>query len=291
MSKLSDAIKRSRAKRGAFAGDPQAIVAQSAEIVAVAAMEAMKPELIAAAEEAGEQAITDKLKKKFKGDPGQPGPQGRAIKGDKGDKPTKAELEEIIIPLIPAPEKLTEKKLRKVLKPMIPKPLPGKPGEKGDDGSPDTPEDIVKKLKKVGLSMSIIIGLEDALKAMRQNIRSKGGKGGKRGGGGMTIDAGSNITLVRNSNGRWTISSTASGSTNIATEQVTAVQSGDHVTIALAQLAHVASSVLLVSRNGQVLMPNGSAGLPGSSWSQAGSTITVYNADAGDIFLVQYLYA
>lgn len=81
---------------------------------------------------------------------------------------------------------------------------------------------------------------------------------------------------------------------NLKTEAVTAgiTQVGDNVQINLTlALSEAFTAVQFVSRQGQVIMPNGNASLPGSSWSIAASTVTVYNADASDIFLIQYLYA
>ena len=83
----------------------------------------------------------------------------------------------------------------------------------------------------------------------------------------------------------------SSAGTNVITEQVTGTQAGDDVTIDLAQLSHTFDTILFVTRNGQVIMPNGSSFLPGSSWSISGDIVTVYNAAAEDIFLVQYTYA
>lgn len=83
----------------------------------------------------------------------------------------------------------------------------------------------------------------------------------------------------------------ASGGTNVSTEQLTPTAVGDDVTLDLTQLSNTFTDILFVTRNGQVLMPNGSSGFPGSSWSISGSTITVYNATDGDIYLVQYTYA
>jgi len=77
---------------------------------------------------------------------------------------------------------------------------------------------------------------------------------------------------------------------NIATELVTSVASGSDITINLAQLAHSYTAITFVTRNGQVIMPNGNSSIPGSSWSKSGDTITVYNADSGDVYLVQYIY-
>lgn len=78
--------------------------------------------------------------------------------------------------------------------------------------------------------------------------------------------------------------------TNIKTEVVTAVQSGSDITINTAQLSQTFVVATIVAKNGQMLLPNGSASLPGSSWSISGTIITVYNADEGDSYQVQYIY-
>ena len=174
------------------------------------------------------------------------------------------------------------------------KAIRGEKGEPGKDGSEITYRQLMTKINSIpgGVKIQSVDGLKKLLDTLERMIRAKVGEGRKHrhGGGGMTIDAGSNITLVRGSDGRWTISS-ASGGVNVATEAVTTVQSGDHVTIDLTQLANTSTGVLIVSKNGQMLMPNGSAGLPGSTWSQSGSTVTVYNADTSESYLIQYTYA
>lgn len=85
---------------------------------------------------------------------------------------------------------------------------------------------------------------------------------------------------------------TGANNPSAVTVQVTGTQSGDNVLIDLsaAPISGNYSSIQFVTKNGQVLMPNGSSAFPGSSWSQSGSIITVYNADAAsDIFLIQYV--
>lgn len=221
--------------------------------------------------------IATKLKKGEKGDKGDAfigsqGPQGVpgiGAKGKDGHTPTKQELLSLIQPLIPAPVK----------------------GEDGKDAPELTSKQLILKIneKEEVIQIKSIKGLDAILKNHDRAIREKGGSRQKKHGGGMTLVAGSNVTLVRNSDGTWTIASTGGGT--IATEVVTAVTSGSNVTIDLTQLSSTSTGVKFVSRNGQVLMPNGSAGLPGSSWSQSGSVVTVYNADSSDIYLIQYSHA
>lgn len=166
-------------------------------------------------------------------------------------------------------------------------------GDKGKDGNEVTRKAIISKIneKPEVIQIKSIKGLENYLKNLQRAIREAAQGGGKMvHGGGMTLTAGTNVTLVRNSNGTWTVSASGGGSSSLATEQVTAVASGTDVTIDLTQLAHMLVTALFVTRNGQVLMPNGNANLPGSSWSKSGTVITVYNADPSDIYLIQYGY-
>lgn len=82
----------------------------------------------------------------------------------------------------------------------------------------------------------------------------------------------------------------SANNTAALTEVVTGIQSGNDVAISLSQLTQTPSYLLFVTKNGQILMPNGSSSFPGSSWSEAGTTITVYNADASsDFFQIQYV--
>lgn len=86
------------------------------------------------------------------------------------------------------------------------------------------PQIILDKIHSVpgGIKMGAIDGLQTYLnnlnRAIREASRSSGGK--MEHGGGMTLVAGSNITLVRNNNGTWSISSSGgSGFTTLtATE-------------------------------------------------------------------------
>lgn len=86
-------------------------------------------------------------------------------------------------------------------------------------------------------------------------------------------DAGGSVAAV----------SAAGGGSNIATEVVTAVQSGGNITLDLTTLAHTFVAIEVVFRNGQGITPV-------TSWSRSGNTITVLNADASEVFMVQYTY-
>jgi hypothetical protein len=76
----------------------------------------------------------------------------------------------------------------------------------------------------------------------------------------------------------------ASGaSANIATEIVSATQSGVDVTINLTSLSHTLSAIQIVFRNGQGLTPT-------SDYSITGNTLTIFSANAAEIFMIQYTY-
>lgn len=212
--------------------------------------------------------IASTIKKGEKGDPGQTivGPRGLAgqsIEGPQGKAGTNG---------------IGEK---------------GDRGEPGKDGRDIKKSELLSKINEInnGIEIKTIKGLDIFLRNLQRAIREKKASTGKMNhGGGMTLAAGSNVTLTRNTNGTWTIAATGGGA-SIATEKLTPTTSGSDITLDLTTLAHTSTGVLLVTRSGQVIMPNGSAALPGSSWSQSGTTITVYNADNTDIYLVQYTYA
>lgn len=87
-------------------------------------------------------------------------------------------------------------------------------------------------------------------------------------------DAGSNVADVTGSS--------AAGS-NVETEVVTGTQSGTDVTFDLTGLAHTFVSVEVVFRNGQALKPT-------TDWILTGNDLTIYSADAGEVFMIQYIY-
>lgn len=158
-----------------------------------------------------------------------------------------------------------------LLKPFMPAPLPAAAGEPGKDGADaqididELSKEIVDKIRKEKLIE--ITDIRNAQSFIFNNKRYKFEE------------------LMRGAGG-----SNTGGGVSPLTEQVTATQSGDNALINLSQLSSPYSYVLFVTRNGQVIMPNGNALLPGSSWSQSGDIITVYNADAeNDVFLVQYV--
>lgn len=93
----------------------------------------------------------------------------------------------------------------------------------------------------------------------------------------VTDDAGNNATKV-------TISPGATA--NITAENITGVQSGSNVTLDLTTLAHVFGTIFGVFRQGQLKTLNDLT----YGYSISGNTVTVYNADASESFVVQYTY-
>lgn len=176
------------------------------------------------------------------------------LKGEKGDPAEPVDVDEVI----------------EGLKMYIPDPIPGEKGNPGNDAELDMDElatNLIEKIKK-----EKVLDVSD-IKNTNQFFTKDGIK--------YKFEE-----LMRGAGG------TGANSENALTEIVTGLQSGDNVTIDLNQLSNVYSYLLFVTKNGQVLMPNGSAAFPGSSWSQSGSTVTVYNADASsDYFLIQYVPA
>lgn len=207
---------------------------------------------------------------------GPQGPQGESIVGPQGPKGDKGDS--VTGPRGPKGDKGDS--------------IIGPKGEQGDPGIPGISPDIQKIVDSVikdilsgkKLKASHISDLKRDIDSLRELLML----GGYRGGG-DTVAAGNGVTITT-VNGIKQINASGGSGANIATEVVTAVQSGTDVTIALSQLAHTYSSVLLTAKNGQILIPNGNAGLPGSSWSQSGNVVTVYNADATESFQIQYSY-
>lgn len=98
------------------------------------------------------------------------------------------------------------------------------------------------------------------------------------------IDLNGTLSGSDEGNGVVDISGSGGGTgTNIATEILTPTQSSANITLNLAALTHTFVAIEVVFRNGQNITPV-------SSWSRSGNTITVFNADASEIFQVQYTY-
>lgn len=101
----------------------------------------------------------------------------------------------------------------------------------------------------------------------------------------QTIDLKGTLTGADEGGGVVGITGSGGGGagTNVDTEVVTAVQSGSNVTIDLTQLSHVFVAVEVTFRNGQAITPI-------ASWSLVGNILTIFNADAGEVYMIQYTY-
>lgn len=104
--------------------------------------------------------------------------------------------------------------------------------------------------------------------------------------------AGAGVVVERVGDGNAIVTIAGGGSgASIATEKVTAVESGANVTIDLTQLSHTLKTLQFVTRNGQVQPPVASAPVDGSSgYSVTGTVVTVYNADPTETYLICYGY-
>lgn len=103
-------------------------------------------------------------------------------------------------------------------------------------------------------------------------------------GGFNTLNLLGNLSATDGGNGLLELTASGgSAGTNIATQVVTGVQSGSNVTLDLTTLSHVFVAVEVVFRNGQNITPV-------TSWSLTGSTVTVVNASASEVFQVQYTF-
>lgn len=99
-----------------------------------------------------------------------------------------------------------------------------------------------------------------------------------------TIDLTGSLTGTDEGNGVVGINGSGGGSgSNVDTQVVAGVQSGNNVTLDLTTLPHAFVAVEIVFRNGQAIQPI-------VYWSLTSSTITIFNADASEIFMVQYTY-
>lgn len=182
--------------------------------------------------------------------------------------PTKAQLKEIIQPMIPAKAPApTEEELLKLMRPFL------------EEIKAMVPS-LVNNVKPTPEEITALI---DPVMRRMVDEAKKGWFGG--GGGGDLVGAGTGITITTNNIGRKIISATGSGSgANVATEELTATQVGNNVTLNLTQLANTYISIQFISKDGQIVTP----GLTG--WTQSGDTITVFNASADQDYLVNYTF-
>lgn len=189
----------------------------------------------------------------IKGEKGNPGADGID-----GHTPTDEELTAIIEPLIPEPLPAimpTKKELVALIKPLIPAPIKGEDGQNGKDAIlPTIPiEDIIKEVER-------------RIKIVQPTV-SKGNKSYKHGGGDIVL-AGSNITIVTNSDGSKTISSTVAGGTWYQGEAVGGTINSVNKTFTL---AHSPTSALFLWLGHQLQ-------IYGVDYTIVGSTITYTTA-------------
>jgi hypothetical protein len=209
-----------------------------------------------------------------------------------GETPTKEELLDLIKPLIYKLERRTETKLLtavqmyEMIRPFLPKNDIKSELFDQKDILTDWVIERLKEEKK--LKTADIYGLSETLASMWSQIGKSGN--GKMRGGGDTIRQGTNIILTRNEDGTITISAMGGGSgSNVTSETITGIQSGDDVTLDFSNLANTPTSIIQIVRNTAVQTP-GSTGVNGYTLT-ALTSATVYQADAGDTFLVTYSYA
>lgn len=191
---------------------------------------------------------------------------------------------------------LLEPKLAKLVKKHT------KPGLAGKNADPIDMDTAIKALlahieKNGGLTIDHMPGVKKLLETRVAELRNQFALSGKQygkdtliRGGGMTMSAGANITLVPKSDGTVEINASGGGSgTNVITQYVlTAEQLGADVTIDLSQLAHFATMTDLIA-----LYRNNVPQTEGASFNftVTGSVVTIFNADAGEIFNITYAYA
>jgi len=165
-----------------------------------------------------------------------------------------------------------------------------KDGKDGKDAVVDNEaivKELIEELKE--LPVSAFPNVERELISHRSQLAGKiYGKDTMVRGGGMTMSAGSNITLVPKADGTVEINASGGGSgTNVTTQySLTAVQSGSDVTIDLTQLTNYATFTDLI-----LVMRNNTPQTETINFTFVDPIITVFNADAGEIYNVQYAYA
>lgn len=172
-------------------------------------------------------------------------------------------------------------------------------GDKGQNGSPDTPQEIVSKISS--LKDTERLSYESLKDTPNLELFRRGGGGGPNlvvlnegvvlSSAVKTIDfRGANVDVVDVGDGEIVVTVTggSGGGTNVASQVIaTKTQAGDNVTFSLTQLTHTYSTVLWISRNGIIMTPNDT----NLGYSQAVDTITVYNADISEPFIISYTYA
>lgn len=151
-------------------------------------------------------------------------------------------------------------------------------------------EGLIKALKDdKKFKWKDIPGLENEIASYRNQLAGKVyGKDTWARGGGDTVSAGSNITLVRKADGTVEINASGGGSgTNVTTQyRLSAVQVGNDVTIDLTQLTNWATFTDFIQ-----LVYNNMPQTEDLNFTVVGSTLTVFNAFTSDTFNVTYAYS
>lgn len=171
-----------------------------------------------------------------------------------------------------------------------------KTAKDGKDGqSPELDmvvELVLKRLDTNGITDKQMQAIEARIAEIRNYVAMHTGSSGgdkRKGGGGDTVVAGNNIVFGVDANGNIVINALGGTSgVNVTTQYaLTAVQSGADVTIDLTQLTNWATfaNVVVAYRN-NVPQTEGAA----YNFTVAGSTLTIFNADAAEVFNMTYAY-
>lgn len=141
----------------------------------------------------------------------------------------------------------------------------GPPGKDGKDGSPDKPEQIARKLNKTeeSVNISVIKGLPAFMRNVQNALREKKGKA-KLKGGGMSLLAGSNITITRTTGGRYTITSSGGAGGSLVPQIVSGTINGSNTTFTIGAAISGKSFIVL----------NGATQIENVDYTLSGTTIT-----------------
>lgn len=203
-----------------------------------------------------------------RGPQGERGPQG--VQGIPGKDGKSVSVDEVVA---------------KVLS-VIRIPEDGMPGKDADEEK--VIKAVLKELKKMGFATKEDVeGFRSEIGSYRNQLAMR--QAGQHGGG-TTVSAGSNITLVPQADGTVQINASGGGSgTNVTTQYtLTAVQAGDDVTIDLNQLTNYATFTDLIALYRNNIMQTEGASY---NFTVSGDTVTVFNAAADEIFNITYAYS
>lgn len=148
----------------------------------------------------------------------------------------------------------------------------GVDGKDGKDGSPDTPEQILEKLITIGIPVSII---KDFPYFQNQNLGHFGHGFPPE----TEIVAGSNVTVTKNSFGKYVISSTATGSGGIGAWNTPAESPAADGSVTVFTVGSEAPTDVLADG---VIYPSGTA------WTFAGGQITISIGGVGPTSFIRY---